>query len=191
MITKADIAAYYNLTLTAPQETLLDDYILPAIQTFIEKYCNRVFDTASFIESFEGGVSSFFVKNPPIISVTSVKEDTETLPADDYRVFNTYVKLYSKPANHQTVIEIDYEGGFATFPADLAQALIKWAYDEMKFAETGTTNVKDIKRFTAGSVTVEYESETSITKESESQMTLHLPDYVTAILRLYRLQPIK
>lgn len=48
--------------------------VIPAAQAVAERYCNRLFDTATYTELHDGdGTDTLILKNGPITSITSIK----------------------------------------------------------------------------------------------------------------------
>ena len=57
--------------------SLIEDTIIPAVSLLIEKQCSRTFGEATFVEYHDGGGDFIYVKNPPIMSVTSIYQDED------------------------------------------------------------------------------------------------------------------
>ncbi len=115
--------------------------IIPAVQSWLEKYCQRAFDQATVTEYFHGDEwrDRLLVARPPITSLTNLWDDPARVfatPLDpatyaiddanagvirllDGRTFSTGLRN----------IKLTYLGGFATVPADLEEAAIElvWA----------------------------------------------------------------
>lgn len=191
LIIKADVAQYLNIVLTAPQIAILDNEILPSISQYVRSYCNRKFDTSAvdFTELFDGGFPSFFVKEIPITSIDTIKVNDDPISADDYFNKGSYVQLNFIPSKGFNNVSIKYKSG-QSLPADLKFALIRWASDLLGESgdDTGISSSDEIKRFTAGSVTVEYRDDSS---ESSSVMSngLSVPIYVFDVINRYRIEP--
>ena len=206
MITSADIEAFYNLTLTTEQKDQLDNFIIPALTSFTERYCNRIFTKATYTaEEIDGGDRVVFIKNPPINSVSEIRIDGDAVDSDHYRVLKSYIRFATTPARldpflttSETIIEVDYDGGFDPVPQDVLNGLIKWSYDQMLDAEadaSGSGSTDELKRFSAGSVTVEYRdpsaTKATSTGGSTSRNVVSAPDYMIDVLQYYRLTPIR
>lgn len=94
--------------------------VIPAAQAAVERFCNRVFDTATFTETFSGDASGFYLlKNAPITSITSVSrltrnsDGTETataLPVQSYRFDAETGELFLVPRGKTKVTSHDYFG---------------------------------------------------------------------------------
>jgi hypothetical protein len=62
----------------------------------IEIYCNRAFDIQSYSETYDGTASDLlFLKQTPIQSVTSLSIDDESLGADEFKIYDDYLRLVS------------------------------------------------------------------------------------------------
>lgn len=190
LILKADVAEYLNLTLTPEQESVLDDQILPAISQYVRSYCNRTFDTdaLSFTEKFNGGFPAFFVKEIPIASITSVDIDGSVIDPNQYVNKISFVQMKFIPRSGFDNVEIVYVSN-QELPDDLKLSLIRWGSDLLgeSGADTGITSSDEIKRFTAGSVTVEYRDDSS--GSSVMSNGISVPIYVFDVINRYRIEP--
>ena len=71
IITAAEWKTYAGITAITYDARLA--VLIPALQDAVQRWCNRVFDTATFTELHDGvGNGALILKNPPIVSVTSV-----------------------------------------------------------------------------------------------------------------------
>jgi hypothetical protein len=190
LITKTQVAEYLNITLTAPQIAILDNEILPSISQYVRSYCNRSFDTSGteFTEAFDGGFPTFFVKEIPITSITHVKVDTDPISSDDYVNKISYVQLKYIPFKGFNNVEIKYKSGQA-LPADMKFALIQWASELLGESgdDTGISSSDEIKRFTAGSVSIEYRDDPG--EASTLAGGVFVPGYVLDVINRYRVEP--
>jgi uncharacterized phiE125 gp8 family phage protein len=143
LCTLDQVKAHFGFGDNAEQEVELERLIGVA-QELIEKYCGRKFDEATFTEYWNGdGTSLLFVKNYPIISITSIHDDigdhtygADTLvDADDYTIINNnhiqmYDSFFQTGVNN---IKIVYVAGYSDetvgthepIPEDLRQACIQ------------------------------------------------------------------
>lgn len=190
LILKSDVAEYLNITLTTPQGNILDNEILPSISQYVRNVCNRLFDTdgQDFTETFDGGFSAFFVKEIPIASITSVSVDGSPLDPDEYVNRGSYVQLKFIPSHGFGNVSIEYESA-QVLPDDLKFSLIRWAGDLLGESgdDTGISSSDEIKRFTAGSVTVEYRDESG--GQSVLSNGIYIPVYVYDVIIRYRSEP--
>jgi len=145
------IAARLTLTDTESGFTTSYDYnvsvLLERVIAELAAYCKRPdgFDQATLTQTFDGGRRILKVRNPPIISVTSVSDNT-TDPAtvldvddDEYYVYTNYVKL-PRPTDSVRLREQDrtpqrytiiYVGGYddagTPLPGDLVDVCAEMA----------------------------------------------------------------
>ncbi len=169
-----DIDKFLNITLTANGQTLVNE-LINAVEAFAEDYCNRKWSvTGAQTEKFDGNTDTFFVKYPPINTVTSVKEDGSTLTAnEDYYVYKTYVKFAVKAVDKLQTVEIVYTSAVA-LPNDLKHALVRWVSEIFKTQEDAG---KTVSRISAGSISFDFLTQDGI------------PKYVQMVLNKYRLSP--
>lgn len=122
--------------------------IIPAVQSFIERECERKFEQATVTEFFSGcdWRDRLLVARPPINSVVNLWDDplreyTTAISAANYVVPDPESedgRAGVLRLDHLTFldgisnIKITYSGGFAVIPADLEQAAIEmvWAARE-------------------------------------------------------------
>ncbi len=169
-----DIQTFLNITLTTNGQTLVNE-LIAAAEAFAEDYCNRNWTvTGAQTEKFDGDTDTFFVKYPPINTVTSVKEDGSTLTAnEDYYVYKTYVKFAVKAVAKPQTVEIVYTSA-VTLPNDLKHALVRWVSEIFQTQEQAG---KTVSRISAGSISFDFLTQDGI------------PKYVQMVLNKYRLSP--
>lgn len=143
----ADVKDYLGITTTATDSVLTT--LVNNAGAFIERYCNRVFEQASYTETRNGnGASAIFMRNVPIISVQSVSVDGTSVPAAPDAISYGYIfdsnKVYLRgdarinpvtpgifagypPTFSRGIqnITIAYTAGYPTVPMDIAQACIE------------------------------------------------------------------
>jgi hypothetical protein len=173
-----DLEAFLNITLAAGGVSLANA-IIAGISAYVDRYCNRTWTNTSnteITETFDGGVDTFFVENPPIASVVSVTEDGDTLSLadEDYYVYDTYVKFPVKAFSGNQSVVIKYKTSATTIPADLKHALIQWASQIFKSQSDGG---KVATRVSSGPVAVEFVAKDGV------------PQFVQMVLDAYRLTP--
>jgi hypothetical protein len=117
--------------------------LITVAQGLFEQYCGRKFDEATFTEYWNGdGTDLLFVKNYPIISITSIHDDTgdhtygasTLIDPTTYAIINDnhvqmYASLFNKGVNN---IKIVYVAGYSDetvgthvpIPKELRQACI-------------------------------------------------------------------
>lgn len=165
------------------------DRLIPAVQEWLERECERKFEQATVTEYYSGchRRDLIVVARPPIITVTNLWDDP-------LRVYATPIPLvnYVVPAvgsedalagilrlDHLTFldgiqnIKITYSGGFETIPADLEQAAIElvWAA-----REKGLNNLVGVRSRSIADGNVQYVnlSWDSLAQGIISKYSLHL-----------------
>lgn len=158
LTTKAKIKDFLGVTSSAndSQFTLLAENVSLAI----ERYCNRTFVRGTYTEYFDTqqGDQYVFLRNHPIISVTSVKYRTGSwgsptwtaLPADDYMLVNDAGKIRFAGVLPEAdkYIQVVYVGGYLidfttegavthTLPGDLEQIATEWAARVYQMRKSG------------------------------------------------------
>lgn len=116
------------------------DALIEAGSELIEKYCNRIFTAADYVEVQDGnGYNEIYVYNPPINSITSVIITSNTI---DYTFVTAKLKtknpvgrvgldldatdisdLFTHFPRGSQNITINYNGGFTTIPVPLRMVL--------------------------------------------------------------------
>jgi hypothetical protein len=128
----ADVEKQLGETLAGNDITVCENMINLATQ-YAEKYIGRNIKARSSDETevfdIEPNTQDIFVKNFPIISVTSVKQNTTLLTVDvDYLKYSDigkFTKPYANWTDGYKMVEIVYKGGYATVPEDLMQWCIE------------------------------------------------------------------
>lgn len=128
LVSLADMKTYLG-ELTTDYDTFLTEQ-LTVVSAAIEYYCRRKFETITYAQTFynwdyprKNRIDLFMY---PLISVTSVVEDSETLATSEYKVNDKYGTIV-KPDSPLFVAEetvITYQAGYATIP-DLLQNVVK------------------------------------------------------------------
>jgi hypothetical protein len=186
---KADVASYMGITLTSDQGTLLDNQIIPSISQYARNFCNRTFDaTGDITELFDGGFNTFFVREIPISQIKEVKVDGSILGSDEYYNYHHYVKIDDAPLFGFQNVSIKYTTS-NTVPKDLKESLIRWGSQSLESSGLGSGSVseEELKRFTAGSVSVEFKDDQ--TEQSVFANGIYIPSYAYDALIRYRLEP--
>lgn len=159
----ADVKNYLGTTTAATDAVLTS--LAGNASAFIERYCNRVFEQASYTEARNGnGADAIYLRNTPIVSVQSVSVDGTSIPAAPDTVSYGYIfdthKVYLRgdarvnpitpgifagyPPRFQRGIQnivIAYTAGFAAIPVDVTQACIELVAS--KFAKRDRIDTKN------------------------------------------------
>jgi len=97
LTTVATVKEYLDLE---PDDTRFDSVLgklITASSRQIEAYCNRTFEIRDFVESHDGSASDIlFLNNAPIVSVSLLTIDDESLQPDEFKVYDDYVRLVSR-----------------------------------------------------------------------------------------------
>ena len=126
----SNVKDFLNIT-DANSDTILNGY-LETISKYIEHFCNRVFDSATYTEYHSGDRSyRVFVKNPPIVCITSVHDDTgreygiTSLIDPTQYTFDSVagiIKFDLQLSRWENNIKVVYVGGYSSLPVDLELA---------------------------------------------------------------------
>lgn len=122
VITTAQFKTYAGITVTT-WDTLLG-VLIPACQAEVESYCNRLFDTATYTETFDGDNSGQLqLSNYPITSITSVSYvgpdgTTVAMPSTSYR--------YEANTGLLTLVPVSYSK--STAYDTMGNPLNEWTY---------------------------------------------------------------
>lgn len=137
LTTLAAVDAYLNISTdpTTPANQLLATLITAASQ-FISSYCDRIFQSTAYSEVRDsaGGKGEWLTLGFPIISVQQVLLGSTNIPPSGgwtaggsapsgygFGKWSIYVQGYEIPFARKFTT-LSYTAGYATIPADLAQA---------------------------------------------------------------------
>ena len=132
LTTLANVKEYLDIE---PDDTRFDsvlEKLITASSRQVEAYCNRTFEICGFTESYDGNASDIlFLNNAPIVSVTSLSIDDESLQPDDFHVYDDYVRLESRLFTRGVLnVSVEYSAGHfdsqaESPPADVEDACIQ------------------------------------------------------------------
>ena len=134
--TLEEVKDFYGMTGSKQaDDDLLEDLIDRVTQLF-ETYCGwNSFKAANYVEYIDGESTKYiFPKNTPIISITSIHDDTDweyaadSLIADtEYRAVDERYIVYKDAlfGRGDQNIQLTYRAGYETVPFDLKQACIE------------------------------------------------------------------
>ncbi len=124
LTTKTDVKIWLEDTAATSSFDALLDAIILAVSQRIEKATNRKLFRATYVELVDGGAARFFVRNPPIVSITSIIyiptfdiTNGVTLGTSEYTidpsdrknsVYSTFGKFLDGDQSHQ----VTYIGGY-------------------------------------------------------------------------------
>jgi len=146
-------------------DSLVNDLLADLITRVSDRFHQYVgitqFKSQSYTEYYSGqGNQELFLDKRPIISVTTIKEDSEwafgndsTKSSDDYAILDDRVVLKddSFGAGIRN-IQVIYTAGYATIPGDLRQACIEEvsrAFDKRQNVDISSRTLPDTTTFTA------------------------------------------
>ena len=161
LCTLEEVKQHFGFGDDASDEEQLERMITAA-QGLFERYCGRVFDEATFTEVWNGdGTDLLFIKIYPIISVTSIHDDTgdrtygagSLIDPTGYAIINdNHIQLYSTLFNKSVNnVQIIYVAGYSDttpgdhvpIPDELRQACIAqvgWMFKQGKAHNYGMTS---------------------------------------------------
>lgn len=163
------------------------------VTAFINSYCRRIFEAASYTEEIDGsGFNTILVVNPPVRALTSVKisaardwagvsaVDSSDVVFDDAGIVTLLPTVSISQAFRATPvfpkatrnIQIVYDGGFVTVPEDVTQGAIMLASAWFIRRRHG-----GILSFTSGGQNITYQQK-------------RIPVEVAAIIDQYKLFPM-
>jgi hypothetical protein len=126
LVTLAEMKAYLGIVVNTYDAFLTEQ--INIVSSAIENYCGRKFNQATYNQKFyrdemERTQKFLEMYQYPLVSVTSVKEDTVLVDAAEYRVqlpWARITKLYLNFfSNYAKEIEIIYSAGFVAIPYEI------------------------------------------------------------------------
>jgi hypothetical protein len=123
------------------------EYLMTVTESAIESFCSRSFSYSTNItDTIQVGSPTRIITldRPPIVSLSSVTVDGESVSSDSYRLFGDWGLKWSYAINDVDVV-VTYVGGYkkTTAPADLKKALvIQVAYEYQNIDNIGASSVR-------------------------------------------------
>lgn len=165
LVTLNDMKTYLGIS-GSTYDTFLTQQIT-VISDTIENYCRRVFAQATYVQTFYGPEyppsKDLLLFMYPVISVTSVVEDGETVDTGDYRLnkpTGTIVKTSGSFNYGAEETVITYSAGFATIPTplqDVVFSLVAERYNK-KVAGIDLSFGSDVQRVSIpGTISVDFD----------------------------------
>lgn len=135
LATLDEIKAYHGMTGSAAEIDDELEAIRDRVSKIFETYCDRVFDSATYTEYYDGGGRNMLVlKHYPITSITSIYDDSDwgwgadyLVASGTYRIKDDRIVMYKTGYtfyDYNQNIKITYVAGYSTVPADLKHACI-------------------------------------------------------------------
>lgn len=170
----ADVQTYLGDSAAASSPVLA--LLITNASAFIEQYCNRTFALTSYTETRNGnGGNKLFLLNGPVVSVSSVTVDGNVVPPSPNPLASGWVNddsmVYIRGGWFACGIQnvtVQYSAGFATTPADVAQACIELVAE--KFAKRNR---------------IDKASETLGTQQTQAYIQADMPARVKTALQPY------
>lgn len=127
LTTVPDAKAYLKIDQSDTSFDALIEFLINAVSTQLEGYCQRPLKAQSFTnEEFDGtGRNTLLLPAFPVSAITTVTIDDVLVPAAEYKVRKNrgaLVRLQGCWPKGIMNIKLSYTGGFATIPADLELA---------------------------------------------------------------------
>jgi hypothetical protein len=123
---------YLNIESDDAEFDSLLEKLITASSRQIEAYCSRRFEIQSYSEQYDGNASDIlFLDNSPVVSVATLSIDDESIQAEDFKVYDDYVRLISRLfAPGERNVSIEYSAGYfdaqaESPPADIEDACIQ------------------------------------------------------------------
>lgn len=108
--------------------------LITASSRQVEAYCSRTFDIQGYSETYDGNASDIlFLKNSPIVSITSLSIDDESVETDEFKVYDDYLRLTSGLFTPGELnVSVEYTAGYydpqaESPPSDIEDACIQLA----------------------------------------------------------------
>jgi len=145
--TADEVKTYTGITkedLGFSTDTDLDNFISTLIsqaEEIINDYCGRDFNLhENVVEKHDAEAENYeysdafprskvayliFPKHYPIVSVSSLKIDDQTVDTDDYKVYDSYIKSKTIPKEKWQNIELTYSYGYSSVPQSVKTVCIR------------------------------------------------------------------
>lgn len=144
--------------------------LIPAIEGFMERACNRKWVAANPItETFDGGTDTFFPKVLPISTVLSISDNGDAVDAATIFVYGSYIKTSYRLTNLRRAVTIVYTSS-VSLPADVKHAMVRWVAQIYKEAKDAG---KPVSRVNMGPMAVEFLTKDGIPKFVEEVIARH------------------
>lgn len=132
LTTLATVKEYLDIESADSSSDSLLERLIAASSRQAETYCNRVFEIADYSETYDGNASDIlFLKNSPIVSVASLWIDSESVAAQDFKIYDDYLRLVSELFTPGELnVSVSYSAGYydpqaESPPSDVEDACIQ------------------------------------------------------------------
>lgn len=133
LITIADVKDYYEIKSEASDINIQIEKLINRMSTLFESMIGPV-KAATYTKYYDGeGRKLLFLDHLPIISITSINDDSEwewesstLIDSDDYMIHSSgqYIVLKVALSSGDQNIEVVYKAGFEAIPEDVKQVAI-------------------------------------------------------------------
>lgn len=167
---KDDVKTFLKIPVIDIDKDALIIVLIPAAQSIIEEYCNRVFDKGTVTEYHHGGQDRLFLKRYPLIVASqtplTVYEDGNRVFGGDSLVDDAdyYVDVGNgilcfdyELTKVYGGIKVCYTGGYETIPGAIKQVCIEIVARKLKTGSTGDVGVAS--KGTPGGINVTFNLE--------------------------------
>lgn len=127
LTTLSSVKSYLGIT-SITNDALINS-LIASVSAFIVSYAGRQLEAATYTEILSGGKKNLFLRNYPVNSVTSVRENIgtqgtpsmSTVSVDDYTIFYEagFLEHRSYFSRGSRNIEVVYNAGYSVIPKDL------------------------------------------------------------------------
>lgn len=136
LISLADVKDYIGIEVKSSADDAVIVDLIDRMTARFESHCDRNFNARSYTEQYDGeGTKYLFPKNYPIISVSSIFDDSDWSFAASTEITSTTYRIQDeicivrKTGNIFTTgtqnLQVTYSGGYTSIPADIKQAAVE------------------------------------------------------------------
>lgn len=135
LTTLEEVKNYMGMLGSKQDDDDLLEALIDRITDVFENFCNVTsFKETTYTEYYDGtGDKYLFLKNIPVISITSIHDDSDwtwgsstALDSTEYRVMDDkYIIYQGFFSSGDQNIKVVYKAGYSTIPGDLKQAAIE------------------------------------------------------------------
>jgi len=184
--TLTDIQNRLGITLSTDEQTLVTD-LLDFATELIDKYTGRTFTSVTTTEKFDGNDEEtiIYLRHRPIISVTEVKLNGDTLTDDDdYYVYKTqgYIRFYNTTPDDEDPqnIEVTYTYGYSSVPSGIKYACIEMVVKAFD-AYRASKQLSGAVRGSIGDFSIAFNPELMLTDEIKKMLDMYVQHHFVAV----------
>ena len=171
--TAQDVESYLKLRFTDEERQFVEDRLIPAAESTIDRYCRRTFSPATEDETIltDGGNGKAVLPVYPVLSISGIEVSDDSVT--DYEIDDGAGIIYSPrivPGNRN--VKVTGRFGLTVVPADISLACTRIVAEALK------------PRITEGfGVKVSWEQDSRVEFE---KIMLNNPDIMATLKRWYR-----